>query len=340
MPYPTPPGPRIAYDIDGTVGLIQRISTREMFDIHPRALRAMNAANEGLSALDTSGVELTDTVAGDANITLLFPEPLRLYGMLRASTGFSPASTTPIGLPQVQVSKDSTNGIDGSWETIGSFVSNLGDASTLGLWVTGIRALDGLSQGRSLSVQQFYRMPREDGRILGWETLSGGAETRNVRALRISRVQADRPPAGVGTYGSAVVLHLYGEPDSGASDERLALWRPATNLPLAAGGLDWGDTPLGSSDDRAFRVKNLSAEATARDISLSVMQGYPNGSPSTAGFMLLSNDGGETWEPSVTIDSLSPGATSSLIQIRRVVPTNATLGSFSPRLIAQAGGWD
>lgn len=335
MPYPPPPGPRVAYDLDGTVALIQDMTTREMFDVHPRALAALNSQDSALVDEKASSSErYWVSNAESVNLTLLFPEPLRLYGLYRSAW-----SESMVSLPEVQTSSNSTNGVDGDWTTIVPIVTNVlyAGGSSTGLYVTARSAVLGNSQGYGLGARPYYRNERAGDTLFGWEALGGGVATRNVRAVRISRRQTYSP--GAFGRGTGVNLHLYGEPDTLASNDRLSLWRPAVNLPLAAGALDWGDTPQGSSAEKTFRVKNLSATRTAEDVLVDALPGAPTGAPPVDGMILFSLDDGETWEPTVTIVSLSPGATSGVIRMRRVVPTNAELGPYSPRVAAQTGEW-
>lgn len=334
MPYPAPPGPRLAYDVDGTIGLIQREATKEMFDVHPNALRAMNSENGGLTDLGSSSTDrLWSPSEANVNLTLVFPQPIRLYAFLRVAH-----SRQYTCLPEIQTSPNSTNGIDGDWSTVGTMETSVFYDDGSALSGIGVGATEGVSsRGSSLAVRPFYRLARSASQVLGWETLGGGTTTRNVRALRISRRDVYSLVLGSGNTG--VTLHLYGEPDTLASDDRLAFWRPAADLPLAAGALDWGDTPVGSSADKSFRVRNLSTTQTAQDIVLDVLPGSPAGVPPVDGYLLFSLDDGETWEQTVSLTSLSPGATSSLIRVRRVVPSDAALGPYAPRLISQVGAW-
>lgn len=157
------------------------------------------------------------------------------------------------------------------------------------------------------------------------------SSTPNVRAIRIGVTMSS---------GSGDVhhnCHIFGEIPASSNPNRLAVWNPSTDVPIGGAYLDWGDSPRSSSDDVTFRVKNLSSTLTASDITLSC-DAITDGSPSVAGMHLLSLDG-STFTATVNIASLAPGAISSVVTMRRVLPSNAPLGKWALRTHAAAASW-
>lgn len=99
--YPDTPGPRLAYDRDGT----------QLFRV---------AANGTGSPTSTTQQQLIDTNKesgngtgnfGDDYACLIFPEPRDLVGIWAVGTNGGPSATNMTS----QVSTDTTNGVDGTW---------------------------------------------------------------------------------------------------------------------------------------------------------------------------------------------------------------------------------
>lgn len=319
MPYPIQPGPRIAYDIDGSIGLI-RFDDRVVHDIHPIGLKALNcdrAPGMGFPAENYAG---WSDVNDECFIALSFPAPMRvqgIWGNLLSYTSVLPATNI-----QVEASPNSTNGVDGTWSTLCPLTYiPAGPNAPAGVGNDG-KPINSLP---SMVVNDRYKRD-----IIA---VSGPA-TRQVRMIRLKgRARANYPFTG------AAYLHVYGTPDTSAVGKRLAFWQVSLDQVTDGSWFDWGDTPSGSSADKVFRVKNTSSDAAAHGIIIDAVSGSTPTEPSPDGFLLFSLDGGSTWAPTVTIATLSPLAVSGTIRVRRTVPTNATLSNWGPRIIADAGSW-
>lgn len=100
-PLPAPPGFRLGYDLDGTTGKVVKGSLFE--DLVQADLAALNDE-------DQDGIEL-DTLLGlaDASLVLLLPYTTNLTGIFVVGSGLTPGS--------IEVSSDTTDGIDGTWST-------------------------------------------------------------------------------------------------------------------------------------------------------------------------------------------------------------------------------
>lgn len=343
MPYPQPPGPRIAYDLDGTVSLVRNGQTSETYDVHPDALRAMNG-ERGSGAAVYSTLEWSGSGAADINVqfwVLLFPVPTRLNGIfivLVCPVTLRTWDSVVVDV-QVQTSPDTTNGVDGTWTDLltgsSALVGPIAEAEN-----TPTTSIDGTTgQAASMpAINDMYRRLKsvED---VGIFEMTGPA-TRQVRGLRFVRTTAIIGSNSVlGNGPQKVVLHLYGESDTTAMDDRLAFWSPIVDLPVTTMHFDWGDTPLASSADKSFRIKNLSDTLTANAILIDAVSAVATGVPAPDTFLLFSTDAGVTWLTSVEIAALSPGAVTGEILVRRVVPANAPLSNWAPRIVADAEGW-
>lgn len=132
-------------------------------------------------------------------------------------------------------------------------------------------------------------------------------------------------------------VHLYGEPTAGQTLDRLVLWHPTLNQRVTPAYFDWGDVPRGSSADKTFRVKNLSAALTANAPRIS-LETLDDGSPSVPGYHTLSKGSG--FASQQTLANIAPGAISAeTCTLRRTVPTNAQLGLWDLRIQAEATSW-
>lgn len=130
-------------------------------------------------------------------------------------------------------------------------------------------------------------------------------------------------------------MHIYGKPSS--PPDGLQLWHPTSDERLGPAALDWGDVPRDTANAREFRVKNLSPSNTATDIVVS-MQALRPTSPSIVGQHDFSDDNA-TFNPTVTIPSLSPGQISPVLWLRRTIDEVAQLGLVAARVIAVPTTW-
>jgi hypothetical protein len=290
--------------------------------------------------------QLPSATYGEANvdrqfIVLLFPVPTRLYGVFVAHALHINAVQNYWRATEVviQVSSDTTNGVDGTWSTLLNMATSVGNGAidTAG---TPTVMYDGTSGG-SIPISPINDTYR---RLYPVESVGiyevSGLNTRQVKGLRFLR--SYQPTGNASVDGNATqkfVLHLYGEPDTTAIDDRIAFWQSTSDLPVTATWFDWGDVPIASSGDKQFRVKNLSDTLTATGIVLDAVPANAAGTPAADTFLLFSTDGGTTWTATATIASLSPGAVSSTILLRLVVPSNSLLSNWSPRITADVEGW-
>ncbi len=114
--YPDAPGPRIAYDADGTYVARYRPSTADLV-VADDTIRAELNTEGGTSTWSTPSASTT------WHFLWVWPEFRHLYG---AFIDFDiPLNASA---QELQVSEDTTNGIDGSWDTVASFVRNVHNA--------------------------------------------------------------------------------------------------------------------------------------------------------------------------------------------------------------------
>lgn len=367
MPFGMPPGLRIPYHSDGTVGLIRRSAEYGggLLDIHATALAAMNSETTG-------GMVVPDanTVAPNAQIwgtydqydvngmadqavffSLFFPLPTRIRGLFLStarsfSNSYYDAPTEPSAnryaadSNRVEVSKDSTNGIDGTWQLLDIAVR--GNIPLIGSNMAGTDPITGNARtaspfGGARPVKNYYRNIYMDDDT-GIRTVGGGA-ARNVRAVRVFPLTTDSLGNTSAQSWGNFHFHLYGEPDTDALGQNyLQGWRSDSDMRLGAATLSWGDVPLSSSGDKTFRIKNMSDSDTANDVVVDAFDGY-NYPVGVEDQFLFSLDGGDTFFSSVTLGGIGPGTVSSEIIMRRVTPATAPLTTYSPQIRFTVGSW-
>lgn len=130
-------------------------------------------------------------------------------------------------------------------------------------------------------------------------------------------------------------LHLYGTYDS---PPELRIWDPDTDQRVAPAHLDWGDAQRGTSDQRRFRVKNTSADERAESVVVS-LEALTDTTPSNVDQHDLSDDDGSTWSASIDIGDLDPGEISGELLVRRDLQSDADLGVWALRMLAEATSW-
>jgi hypothetical protein len=160
---------------------------------------------------------------------------------------------------------------------------------------------------------------------------TGGAPGLGAVRFFVTGLNTGSGPAGYTAYG----VHLYGGVTTGQNLDRLSFTDLFTN-PLAGSALDEGDIVQSSSGDKQLQVTNASPTRTAQSISV-FTEVNTDTVPSVAAQYLVSTDG-VNFSATVVVASLSPGQ-SQEITLRRVTPSNAATGGFTPRLVARAGSW-
>lgn len=110
---------------------------------------------------------------------------------------------------------------------------------------------------------------------------------------------------------------------------QLALWEFGADTEVTY--LDWGTAPRRSSDDRRFRVKNLSTRYTAQQVKVEV-----SGEGSSQFYVSVD---GINFAASVELGALAPMSVSATVWIRRVTPSTAPLETNQCDLTVSATSW-
>ncbi len=144
----------------------------------------------------------------------------------------------------------------------------------------------------------------------GWRTSIASSTTFAIRGIRF-------------TVNSLRNIHLYGEIAPAVVEDRIEFWSPTVDQKINVGALDWGNTPRYSTDQRTFRLKNMSPTLTAHAVIVS-MAVLTDTNPSVPAQNFLSRDG-TFWAAEIDAGTLSPLGMSPTLYLRRVTPSNAVL---------------
>lgn len=377
MPYPTPPGPRIAYDLDGSRvfvnGMYYDLNTDDRvgpYESHSSFKRVLNSDAPRLAAVpfqffnpaepgtSPSYASSPTNMPRGLMVIVQMAVPMRIRAlavvtMMGVTEGRG--SATPVGSwlfqSRVETSSDSTNGIDGTWSSLVADLSN--DLGSDPWNIYGSGTTDGevygftYPNGSNLStpdgmrfgiprVPENYRREQDGEGTLGWRDVAGSA-SRQVRWLRIVPLSwtGTAPSVLPHQWGMGTKLHLYGEPDTTATEQRLIFtdeagaWKPS---------FDWGDVGHDTEHVQSFKVRNLSEVSTAENVTLSVLVSNPSASLDPYTWVSMSADGGDTWDTSILLGDLAPEASSDTILLRVQVGDDRS-GPFAPRLSASIEGW-
>lgn len=279
--YPDVPSWRMGYDRDGTQMFYAGGSVTSFTETN---MRTLNDEDSGSTVY----------MAGEGSpgyVVFIFPE-LR---DLDAWSWSAIAASTQAGYltGNVEVSANTTNGLDGTWTVVGPVGPAAGDKAA-------------------------YRTQIQSGTALG------------IKAVRFRKTD--------GNYSNLYLrhIHLYGEPAPNENLKRLEFWHPTLDQRIDPAHLDWGDVARSSTADKTFRIKNLHATLTANDVRVA-QEVLTDANPSVPAQFLISQGG--SFLAQQTIGDLSPGATSGVLTLRRVTPSNAVLSLWWHRLFAEPTSW-
>ena len=251
--YPDYISNRMAYHIDGTVGMVWRLGGGPPTVLSGGQMWTLNNEEDDSVSVDgIAGYTSTDPVY---YLALVFPEPRNISAFFSAQTygGTAAGSATRL----CEVSTDTTNGIDGTWTSI---TGETWDWSQTNVLPTAYR-LDG----------------------------AGLTNHNDVTAVRGMRWITYRFGGSQTIAWSQKAIHLFGRITSPSS--RLELWHPTLDQRISPGDLDWGNAPRSTQDTRNFRIKNVSTTETANTITVSIIDSTDS-SPSFTDTMDLSQGAG------------------------------------------------
>ncbi len=121
--------------------------------------------------------------------------------------------------------------------------------------------------------------------------------------------------------------------------DTLEFWHPDRNISLPADYFDWSAVVRGSSADRLFRIKNMSAMYDAVSVAVTLQTLNLAEVDLTADLQHFLSVDGARFSASVNLGTLAAGATSAPVHLRRVVAPTADVGAADFQILAHAESW-
>lgn len=231
MPYAALPDHRIPYDNDGTV--VAQGKTLPGITSYPSQATLAEWQDEDYVS---AGTTFVDTSSDTGSMWLFFPEQRTIsayYGVMsetNGDSGVTGAYTQPTHT--IRGSNDTTNGIDGTWETASLTSGQPTGPGDPYQWRSNIKPVSFTGGKRTLQWQ-----------VYNWSHGNNAAQIK--------------------------IMHWYGQKVAGQTPDDIVYIDHDTTPGVAfTAPEDFGDRPLGTSVVRQFRVKNTSATLTANTIQV------------------------------------------------------------------------
>jgi hypothetical protein len=130
-------------------------------------------------------------------------------------------------------------------------------------------------------------------------------------------------------------IHLYGFTAPNLSTDRLEFWDATVDQQIDKAAFDFGDIAQGEVSTKQFRIKNLSSTKTAGSVAISA-NNAAGGETLLADGLTFSTDG-VSFTSTLNISSIAPGATTSVLYIRRTVGLTDPSSIRFARVMASPG---
>lgn len=298
--YADIPGPRMAYDQDGSKVWFSSLGSAYS------DITAGSAAN--LIKVDGSiGVTAsTDgNGTGSATICIMFPEPRDFKGLSWGGVVYRAGFTDLVGAKVAQYSTDATLPSNGTW-------NNLGSSGAYWQPFTNANAVPAREHRASIYAQSVSAVTGI--RI----TLTGNAFQGITFNFGFSGLQ------------------LFGVR---AASDHLAFWHPTLDQALDPAAFDWSDVWVGkAAASRQFRLKNRSATLTANSpsVAYSDLAGIAFG----ASTVQLSTDNSTFVNTISSLSNIAAGAISPILYCKlNNVAARTAINPIAGRLVASATSW-
>lgn len=301
MSYPTLPGRRLPYDVDGTV-VKTRTPTSSTVNFAAGTTGAVLTSGQMVELNDedlvsTARTELKSGASGTSYLWFFFPELRRLTGATFATITTIAAGSRAV---VIEGSPDTTNGVDGTWYAA-TFPS--------GAPVSSDQSADGW-RAKALDIALPY----------------------DVVAVRVALTTTSGVAADEWT-----TAHLYGAKAAGATPDDLVFLQYFDFFGFYANYVeytldeDFEERGSATTEVRQFRIQNISPALTALDIVLTLDH---------TDFVLGESASGP-WATTINIGALGPGVESATFYIRNTTPVfgGGPTVPQAARISAVAGSW-
>jgi len=158
-----------------------------------------------------------------------------------------------------------------------------------------------------------------------------------ITSLALASKRSVRARGGVDNSGSETLLvqsfHIYGEIAAGETPDRL-LWIDNDDDLEFAKPQDYGDVPRGSASDHVAYLHNNSSTLAANSVQITAEDLFRG-----SGAWYTFDDGTGFTATLSLASSISNGANSPNITIRRIIPDTEILGVHAARALVSVGSW-
>lgn len=218
MAYTALPDRRIPYDNDGTVVYIGALTLGASIALSGAQMIGLNSMVRQTSISPGTGTR-------DLFVFVFFPEQREVSAFYALFEGVN----TLQGITEIKGSNDTTNGLDGTWETA------------------------------SITV------PPAWGELDDWRRfIKAISLTGPKRVIRIGGLEPGTPGFNLGV----TELHLYGAKAAGQTVDDVIYLNGLNAFAEFTAPEDFGDQPLGTTVVRQFRIKNASPTKIATTINI------------------------------------------------------------------------
>lgn len=237
-----------------------------------------------------------ESVYPQGYVAMVFERLMDIRGGFHSASGYTCA-----GAQSWQWSADTNNGIDGTWAGF-----------------SGIPSYGPAGNFNPAPLTPEYRT--------------------NIGVLNLNGVRGIKFWCATGyNYGWSIqAWHMYGTVSAGQNTDRLEIWHPTLDQRVGGAYFDWGNAARTTTEDKLFRVKNLSDTLTANTVSL-FFTNQTESSPTFSGMHTLSTGG--SFSATASVGTLFPGQISSPLTLRRSVPSNGSINVWVTRLNCTAASW-
>jgi hypothetical protein len=127
-------------------------------------------------------------------------------------------------------------------------------------------------------------------------------------------------------------IHIYGQIQPGANDNRLAFWDQGLGQECGGGYFDFGDLAQGQTSTKTFRLKNLSSTLTANNITVASVD-------VSTGMQVTFSTDGTNFSNNLVVGSLAPGTVSSTLYCKTTVDIAEPIRVEAAHMSATAATW-
>ncbi|WJN62628.1 hypothetical protein [Streptomyces phage phiScoe10] len=239
--YPFATSHRMALDVDGT---------QTVFINTSNVVTAVSAAEAVKLNAEDDSIVWRSLGAGADRLVHVFPEPRDIDGIFLNSGGSNSYDGVALGTT-IDISTNTTNGLDGTWTNAVPYTNRPGATATVPAYRT-----------------QYQPLP-----------------AAGVKGIRVSFAKT----TGYSEF-QVRAFFVYGSIAAGQNPDRLAVWHGSLDERVSPAYFDFEESARNSQKALTFRVKNLSPTKTSNGTTVNV-ETLSDANPTLIGQFAVSLDG-------------------------------------------------